>query len=464
MTDNPFVPFVQAYRDNRVAFVERVLKAKPFPWQRAVLEALDRGERRISVRSGHGVGKTTLLAWAINHFLVTRGDCKVAATAPSSAQMEGALVPETVKWLRALPEALQGLLTATTDRIYLTAAPELSFATFRTAREDRPEALAGIHAGEVLLICDEASGIPESIFESAAGSMSGHHATTILTGNPVRDRGFFYRTHNELRDSWFTLKVASTEVPIVAEDFVQQIRDSYGLDSNAYRVRVLGEFPASGFETLIGRDLVLSAQRREIVTPVRQPVWGVDPARFGADRTGFCVRYGPVVTEVQGWNQLDTMATVGRLKGLYDATPEGSKPREILVDVIGIGAGVVDRLRELGLPVRGVNVAEAPALVSSSAYRLRDELWLELKHWLERRDCRLPEDEDLLEDITAPGYSFISNGKLKVEGKDEMRKRGQRSPDLADALCMTFAGEAATASGAPGTGWSRPLRRGVPVV
>lgn len=185
--------------------------------------------------------------------------------------------------------------------------------------------------------------------------------------------------------------------------------------------------------------------RRDIEPDTTQrPIWAVDPARFGSDRTAFCRRVGGVITDITSWQGLDTMQTVGRVKAEYDAQPFNVRPSLILVDSIGIGAGVVDRLRELGLPARGVNVSEAPSM-GGMYTNLRTELWFKTKAWLEDRSCRIPNNEDLLGELTAIRYTFASNGKMAAESKDQMRKRGLRSPDLADAVCLTMAGQAATA-------------------
>ena len=141
---------------------------------------------------------------------------------------------------------------------------------------------------------------------------------------------------------------------------------------------------------------------------------------------------------MKSWNSTDLMATAGKIKAEYDATPYDAKPSEILVDIIGLGAGVYDRCRELGLPVRGVNVGEAAASRENCA-RLRDELWFKGREWFQDRCCSIPQDDALIAELTAPTYAFTSTGKMVVESKAEMKKRGMRSPDLADALLLTFA-------------------------
>ena len=152
------------------------------------------------------------------------------------------------------------------------------------------------------------------------------------------------------------------------------------------------------------------------------------------------------------------MQTTGRIMAEYEALNPSNRPSEILVDSIGVGSGVVDRLRELGAPVRGVNVSESPSM-GETYNNLRTELWFKTKAWLEDRSCKLPKDDELLADLTGIRYSFTSSGKMAAESKDQMRRRGLRSPDLADAVCLTMASDAATALSGPMSNWRGELRR-----
>lgn len=453
--------FVAKYRSDPVAFVRNVLKIEPDPWQEQFLRALAAGKRRISVRSGHGVGKSSAASWAVLWFILTRLPHKVVITAPTAAQLFDALFAELKTQIGRLPPVLRDALNVTSDRVELKGAPDEGFVSARTSSKERPEALQGIHSANVMLLADEASGIPEEVFEAAAGSMSGHDAVTILLGNPGRRSGLFFRTHHELKDDWWTMRVSSADSPRVSPDFVRQIAATYGEGSNAYRVRVLGEFPVTDDDTLISRELVDAAAVRDVAMAMSAPlVWGLDVARFGGDRTVLAERRLNVVSSLQTWRGLDLMATCGVVKAKWDALAEKDRPVEIMVDSIGLGAGVEDRLRELGLPVRGVNVSESAAM-NPQAAKLRDDLWLQVKQWLEKRDCKLPNDADLLDELSAPTYTFTSTGKLKVEGKDELRRRGMRSPDKADALALTFAGTASLVAAGAGSrlSWNKPLKR-----
>lgn len=438
-----FEAFVEEYRDHPVKFVELVLEAKPLPWQKDFLNSIASGERRISVRAGHGVGKSTACSWALIWHLLTRFPQKAICTAPTAGQLFDALFSEVKHWINRLPPSLRDAIEVYSDRIVQKGTPESSFISARTSSAERPEALAGVHSEHVLLICDEASAIPEAVFESAAGSMSGHSATTILIGNPTRNTGLFFRTHHSLSSDWKTMHVSCLSNPLVANDFIEQIKATYGEGSNAYRVRVLGEFALRDDDVLIPAELVDGAMQRDVVLNTSEPlIYGVDVARFGDDRTVICKRQGNLVVGFKHWSGEDLMGTVGRI--VHESNLD--KPEEICVDSIGLGGGVADRLRELGHNVRDVNVSESAAL-NQQAARLRDELWMAAKDWLDTRAVKLPKDDDLRAELTGPTYSFTSNGKIKVEGKSEMKRRGMRSPDLADALCLTFASQAAGVGG-----------------
>ena len=456
---NPFEEFTRKYAYDPVLFVREVLGADPLEYQAEFLEAIANGERKISIRSGHGTGKSTSASWAMLWYLLMRFPNKVVVTAPTSGQLFDALFAELKRWIGELPKPVQGLLTVKSDRVELAAAPSEMFISARTSRAETPEALAGVHSENVLLVVDEASGVPEKVFEAAAGSMSGHNATTVLLSNPTRSVGTFYESQNRMSDSWWTRRWSCVDSPLVSDEFVDEMRERYGEESNAFRIRVLGEFPLADDDTIIPFHLVDAAMNRQIdIDKDRAPVWSLDPARFGTDRTAFCKRVGSVVTEIKSWRGLDLMQTVGRVMAEYEALAPSSRPSEILVDSIGIGSGVVDRMRELGAPVRGVNVAESPSM-GGTYNNLRTELWFRTKAWLEDRSCKLPNDDELLADLTGIRYSFTSSGKMAAESKDQMRRRGLRSPDLADAICLTMASDAAMALSGPMTSWRGELRR-----
>lgn len=478
--NHAFQEFIDQYgppagEEGPVKLVREVLGAEPDDWQKRVLRAYGRGERRISIRACHGPGKTCVAAWCILCQILTRFPQKTVATAPSSSQLKGALIPEIKMWLGRLPPVLQELFDVKAEGIYLEQAPDESFFEARTSRAEKPEALQGVHSKHVLLVADEASGVPEPVFEAASGSMSGHDATTLLIGNPVRTSGFFYDTHHKLKDMWFTIQVGHSDSPRVTEDFVEDMARRYGEDSNAFRIRCLGEFPKSDDDTIIPIEYVESARQRDMEIPDQaERVWGLDVARYGEDRNAIVERTRRGVTDIQIWSGHDLMQTSGRVKEKWDSTPSHERPKVILVDVIGMGGGVVDRLRELGLPTRGINVAES-ASMKERFLNARMELWWEAREWLAGQDVVLPQMEEgadpredpaevLADELIIPKYTFTSSGRMKAEAKSDTKKRGYRSPDVADAFVLTFAEDLSLVTfGSRGsTSWDTAIKRDLP--
>lgn len=463
---NAYVEFMDRYRGRPVEFAEDVFGITLDDWQKEVmLDVVQRGCRRISVRSGHGVGKTGVLGLLTCYGMVFHERINIVATAPSGPQLFDGLFAQIKIWIGRLPAALSCLFEPKADRIVRISTPEECYFACRTSRAETPDALQGIHleGGVVWLLADEAAGIHEKVFEAASGSMSQENACTILTGNPTKATGFFFDTHHKLREHWRCYRVSCVDSKRVSRDFIEDMKNRYGEDSNAFRARVLGEFPRSDDDTLIALELVEAAVVREIEPdPKARVVWGVDPARFGDDSAALVKRAGRVVPErVKAWKKLDTMQLTGAIHHEWSTTPVEQRPAKIFVDVIGIGGAVVDRLRELGLPVVGVNVSEAPSM-GGLYLNLRAELWSRAKEWLQARDCKLPDDERLTGELTLPKYRFASNGKMQLESKDDMKKRGVSSPDYADALVLTFAEEYAIGAGTmPASDWSRPLRRSI---
>ena len=438
--DYSLVALLAKWKASPASFVVDALGAKPEPWQLEALEALPL-HKRLSIRSGHGIGKSALLAWLVLWFGITRSNGKVPVTAPTSHQLEDILAAEVRKWTDRLRvrgwDWIAKQITITQEAIRF---PSGTFAALRTATKDRPEALQGFHADDLLFLLDEASGIDDVIFEVAGGALSTEGALVVMTGNPTRSSGYFYNSHHSQREHWHCLHVPCAASSQVSRAYIEQVRQEHGEDSNVYRVRVLGEFPLEEDSVLVPLHLVESAIGRDVAKQRLMPIWGLDVARFGADDSALAKRQGNRLLEpVKVWRHKDLMQIAGLLQREYDDADDEDKPSEILIDSIGLGAGVLDRCQELGLPARGVNVGEAPDTDGKHA-KLRDELWWRCREWFAGRDVCIPEDARLIGELTSVQYSFQSNGKLKVEDKDSLRKRGLKSPDVADALVLTFAG------------------------
>lgn len=431
----------QLSRTNPLIFVTHVLKAQPEPWQADVMAAIGQGHRRIAIRAGHGVGKSTLEAWIILWYLLTRRPCKIPVTANSQDQLRDVVWAEIAKWWRKLPDLLKEQVDMAADRVSLASAPADNFAVARTARPERPEALQGFHSENLLFVIEEASGIDDIIFETAGGALTGEHSMVIMCGNPTRTSGYFFRAFHQNRESWRCFHVPCFASSRVAPTYAQEIAREYGEQSNVYRVRVLGEFPLEEDDSVISLGLVEASIGRDVLPTDFATVWGLDVARFGDDTTALAKRRGNVLLEpVKEWRKLDLMQVTGKVMQEWHETPVGDRPGAINVDVIGLGAGVADRLKELQVPVRGINVGEVAANDAQRFMRLRDELWFKARDWFDARNCKMPRDDGLIGELVAPKYKIESSGKIKVESKDDMKKRGVKSPNKADAFCLTFAG------------------------
>lgn len=466
------------YRFKSYLYVTEVLGDTPEPWQADILKQYDAKSNadqysiRISIASGHGVGKSRLLAWLISHHAITRYPQKTAVTAPSAPQLWDALWPELLTVINRLPIIegrikLADLFEIKAERIELKEDKAGSFISAKTARQDQTEALQGVHSEYVLLVGDEASGIPDGVFDAAGGSMSGRRVAMVLTGNPLRGQGYFYDTHHRLKERWITKQVSVFESKYASPDFAADMEARYGKDSNQYRTRVLGQFPTTDDDVVIPHELVIAAVGRDIVAPNNATVvWGLDVAFQGSNRTALAKRRATVLLEPpKAWGGLDDAQVAGRVKQEWDITPKDERPADINVDVIGYGAAVVTRLRDLGLPARGINVSESPSLKTSQYRNLRAELWFRGREFFAKRDCSLPlldpehRMEDLIEELTTPTFKPQAiSGKILIE-----EKKGRRSPDLADAFLLTLASESITLQGHNAhRDWNKPLSNPIP--
>lgn len=453
-----------ASRRNPHAFVTGVLGYLPHgapnpdgarqleAWQDEFLRNFKKHDRH-SVRSGHSVGKGTMIAWLMLWFVLTHRDAKGILTAVSWDQMSSNNWAELRKQAGYLPEELRGQISIDEDKIFIKCDPSMSFFVRRSASKSKPEALQGIHAENILAICDEASGIDDIVFQIAeSSSMATEGAMWCLFSNPTRRSGYFARTHHEMRERWKCWHVNCEDVPR-AQNHIQDIVSVYGKSSNSYRVRVAGEFPTQDDETVIPLSLVMAAIGRDVEKSNVWPVWGLDVARFGDDTTALVMRQGNTLLGLREWMGLDGAQAAGRVIALYNAAPNDEKPREIVVDVIGVGASVYDILRLPGSPVStivtGANVAEAAA-ISEVDHRLRDEIWFRGRAWFADQKCHIPKAfpdpehtkliEKLTAELVAPTYDFTALGKRIVESKADMKKRGVPSPNIADAFLLSLLG------------------------
>jgi phage terminase large subunit len=454
----------QLWQQSPLTYVRDRFGVEPTWQQQEILDAIQPRGAKVSVRSGHGIGKSSCAAWAISWFVETHDFCKVPCTAPTAHQLRDILWGELSKWRRIADEQsrhrgdhprfwLSQLFRLIHDSLIDPSAREWG-AFARTAKKENPEALQGFHADHLLFVIDEGPGVHEEVFEAAEGALSTPGARVLMLGNPTRNTGTFAASHKHNRGDYTALHFRSQDSPLVDPGYRQRLVRKWGEGSNVVRVRADGEFPRQEDDILISLELTEPCLTRERREGGGLRKLGVDVAWKGGDRTTLVLRHGSIVDHIAVYSKDDTMVTVGHIMMILEAW----QVDEICVDVIGLGAGVHNRLDELrrqhfmACKVVGVNVAEKPPQSlpqirhpeEARPYRLRDYLWLEMKRWLQHdAPVFCPEDvmhaEDLAGELASVAFRPNSDGLLVIEEKDRMRTRLGHSPDLADALGCTFA-------------------------
>jgi phage terminase large subunit len=435
---------VEKFYNDPVGYCKAVLKIKPRPWQEKYLRSFV-DNQRTACRSGHGVGKTLINAAVVHWFMSTRHNPKVIVTANTEKQLQSQTWAELYN---LNSNAINGhWFEWTATRFYNKLMPASWWAWAFSWSADNPESFQGQHRENFLALFDEASSIPPIIFEIIEGSILLPTHKFGATGNPTRSTGDFHDIFYKDRANWNTMKVSCLDVPEVGDVYAKRMAEKYGVKSNVYKVRVEGEFPDQSDNSLISLSDVEAAQSRQVDLKnlTGQLKIGIDVARFGDDSTCFCARRNNAALLLEEYRQLDTMQSVGHAINFIKRAEEYfmTKADAICVDTIGVGAGVADRLSELGYPVADVNVAEkAQEEYLDAGFpapdKLRDELWWKCREWLKLADSCLIDDEGIIAELTTPTYKMTSQGKLKVESKDDLKKRGVMSPNKADALNLTF--------------------------
>lgn len=395
---------------------------------------------KVVVKAGKGPGKTAVEAWLILWLMSTRPNFAGFATANTGDQLDDKLWRELSIWHRRLINAHWFRWSAT--RFYQVDNKETWGVDALKWSENKPDALGGLHNGGKgqAAIVDEGSGVPAAIYEVIESTMTDPDSFIFVFGNPMRRTGRFYELFTRFAHRWITMTVDCRRAKAPNQSKIQKDIEDWGLESDYIRINVLGEFPQADASTLISQELVASATERKVEGCERyRPVWGVDVARYGDDRTAFVRRRHRRVEKVEEWRGLDTMQTAGRIKDAWDSAAPDDRPSCILVDTIGIGAGVADRLNELDLGstvVRGINVSESPA-VKAKFHRLRDEMYWKGREWFEGRDveCPFPSIGAEVSDVL---YSFTSAGQIKVESKDDIKDRLGRSPDVGEGFLLSL--------------------------
>src|SRR6266851_4487124 len=398
---------------------------------------------RRAVASGHGIGKSALTAWVVLWLMSTRPDSRGTVTANTYVQLETKTWAAIQKWHKLCLTAPS--FVCTTNRLYHRDSKETWFCSPATCKEENSEAFAGQHAADAssFYIFDEASAVPDKIFEVAEGGLTDGHPFIFLFGNPTRSTGKFYRVcFGSEQDGWVHKAIDSRDCSLPNKELIAEWIETYGVDSDFVRVRVRGLPPAADELQFIDRQRITEAQKREAQSLPDDPlICGVDVSGGGAAwnvvafRRGLDARTLPRI-RIPGEHTRDRSVLVGKLAEiLRDARP-GRKVAAMFIDM-AFGAAIYERLRALGFN----NVFEVNFGLTHTPDRtkanMRAYMWDRMKDWL--LTGAIETDEKMATDLAGPGYHINRSNLLVLESKADMQKRGQASPDDGDALALTFA-------------------------
>jgi phage terminase large subunit len=444
---------IKSWRENPCRFVEDEFKVTPDKWQEEVLRVFpsqDPKIMRISMQACAGPGKSAVMAWCGWNFLSCYGDIgehpKGAAVSITGANLADNLWPEFAKW-QSRSEYLKSAFTWTKSRVFANDHPETWFISARSYAkgsnlEEIGRTLSGLHSKYVLYLIDESGDIPPAIIKSAEQGLATKpkFAKILQAGNPTSQTGMLSAAATTFSHLWHTVRVTgdpddpnrSSRIDI---EWAREQIKTYGRDNPWVMAYILGLFPPTSINVLLGPDEVESAIGRHLTEDkysFSQKRLGIDVARFGDDRTIIFPRQGlasfmPV--EMRNARTNDIAARVALAKSRWKSE------MEFVDGTGGYGSGVIDSLLQAGHSPQEIHFSGKAN--DPRYFNKRSEMWFEMANWVKRGGA-LPDAPGLKKELTAPTY-FFQNGKFRVEEKDQIKKRLQFSPDMADALALTFA-------------------------
>lgn len=425
--------------DIRAEWFEEFREGEEITWQQWVMflgveRGLKGGKRFISIASGHGVGKSSTMSWILLWFLMCYEEAQIACTAPTAQQMYDVLWKEVAKWHGRMPEEIKGLYEVESNYIRIKVNPKTWFARAATARKESAEALAGIHGKNVMLLVDEASSVPEEIFISAEGSLTNRNIFVFVISNYTRLSGYFHQSQENKYGEWQTLQFSSEDSPIVEEGFCERMKRR-GEESSEYRVRVLGLPPVleedyKGYMPLLAKGDLRFEGGGEMIQPI---ILGVDPSGEGRAQSAFVIRdpfRAQVLGVEKGMGPVKVARKIVEIMEFYKIMPEN-----VVIDSFGPGADVIGEFMKMRRWIQGVLVGK-PAQENERFTNIRAELYWREREWILKGGILVGTFEQW-EDVLSNRYTS-EGGRIKMMSKKMMRDLGIKSPDVSDALSLTF--------------------------
>ena len=438
----PFNPFTiehrkKAYKPSEERYLKR--------WVESIEPIEPEDGMCISVEAADGLylanefivtHNSTEVSWIILWFMSTRAHCSGVVTANTTSQLTTKTWRELALWHKISINEHWFNWSATSFKH--KKHPETWMVNAIPNTEHNSEAFAGLHAADVLVIMDEASAIPDKIFEVTEGSQTTSRACWFVFGNPTRNTGRFCDCFGTDKKRWHTTQIDSRTCKMTNKKEINEWVEVYGEDSDFVRVRVRGAFPRAGNMQFIASDTVDNCMAMELPLEayIHMPViLSVDVARYGDDKSVITARQGRKVHEFRKFREHNTM----QLAVQVVIAIKDYAPGIVFVDGVGVGGGVVDRLRQLGHEIFEINAGSKPQ-DTEIYYNLRVEMWDRMRQAL-RTGLDLPYDTDARKSLIGIEYGYDDKEKMRLERKKDMKKRGLESPDEGDSLAGTYAFE-----------------------
>lgn len=431
---------VQTYREDPQGFLQDILRIEVLDkWQIELCNLIKAGKTRIAIASCNGSGKSFITSALELWWLITHPEATISVCGASFDMT----VDVHMRVLRA--HIARSLIPSYYDtnnslRIKLPGSNDEAFISIVSNNKSRPEVIAGRHQGSLLTVFDEASGIHPEIYMAQEGNMTTAGATWIVIGNPISTGTAFHEIFKNVNDNnrWVTIHIDARDCMYTDKEWIQSMFDTYGIEDDRVRARVLGQFPKGSINNVVSIDDYDSAERRPSNdsemdnTPV---VIGLDVAGRGMDSTVICARKGNKIVDIREIIHKDNFDLADRAQEYFNL----HRASVICIDYTGgYGAGPGDILKRV-LPTGSVRdvVFSAKSSDPTRWLNTRAELWMKYGTWI--KTSIIPTNKKLRDDSTYIEWWLTSKGQVQVESKDDIKARIKRSTDWADSvICSLF--------------------------